>query len=1018
MATASQRLDGLSEVAELEQIPLPYKTLYHTLVLSDDMPIDLLRERHHSSSQQLLTWIQAALGLLDTVTESQQYQGRDEEEDEELEIEIQDVVSGIGHYVPTIQSSIEILLQLEDFIAQRSSSSASDSEDEHQETPLSPEIEATMEQWSRLREIISDLGTSAREHQRLRDGIQGVRNISEQLRMASGIFDKCLGDIAMDRQRTRELALAEEAASRNGSSNSLSSDEGVALLRARARSSGVDSNDMLELDSRLGLLSLQIDTLQKSYPECTRSGKALKAKGRSSQQQESGSIAEKKYVMHKLYRELLKDWHNLRTRKDQLWRDLEECDRWRTRIEKMATQIEAMLEPVEIFHKMCVNLLATLDGQQSVEELTSGISQQSMTIVTRDIAQSKSLTRNNSFMDSGNAVDLETLWAALQELDEKQTTVAPAIENMFWVQEGEIQHRSKAAAMSPTTPATANSDTNQLRASASSPPSPAMDHSPLYPSLTMLERQKCLKNRWSNLKTSLDAVGSKLHGHHTLLKEKANEALIKKEEAEDKTLVGSGNSVDGGDWASTMGSPTLRRSSTEGPHKSPLTSPNWNASNRFLRGKMVSSISMDSSTVKKFMLVKSDKPNWSKPRPWCPSVNVASPGLPGFPMQTSQWGYFIVSTSQSEDNFGAIIATPAPLPLRSPTPAQVKPAPPKIERPPFSPGGNRRYTAFNKPLPSRPPMHSRSISVAGGDFKNGALNPMSTTYGDPIDWAKTLRRSTSFSTTKQNSNGKGGRSNVNTPAGPHSNKLKRAASAGPGRPNQQNMLLNPTARRNSSVSQQSPPGPWGGNRNNNQGLSVINSRRPSLSSSEDGTVMGHPAASNHRNDRRGGKTLQKNGPGAGSLASLTDSSSSLDSMMSSSNDSFVELERYGSSLSSSIGARSPSPYAPMFGSSFAAARSSAALRSALLAGMSSTSSASLRYSSSSLSGNESAVQKEKTHQQQIKKLGTTSASSWMSMNMNMNTGNILSALSFTVPTYNFDEDFKKLGSMEESIAAM
>ncbi len=120
---ASVRLDGLSEVTELERLPLPYKTLYHTLVFKNDMPVSLLQERHHSSAQQLLTWIQAALELVQTVTQSQQYQQqqqqRDEEEDEELEAEIQDVVSGFGNYEPTIESSIEILLQLEECILER-----------------------------------------------------------------------------------------------------------------------------------------------------------------------------------------------------------------------------------------------------------------------------------------------------------------------------------------------------------------------------------------------------------------------------------------------------------------------------------------------------------------------------------------------------------------------------------------------------------------------------------------------------------------------------------------------------------------------------------------------------------------------------------------------------------------------------------------------------------------------------------------------------------------------------------
>ncbi|KAF9952824.1 hypothetical protein BGZ70_000456, partial [Mortierella alpina] len=290
-----------------------------------------------------------------------------------------------------------------------------------------------------------------------------------------------------------------------------------------------------------------------------------------------------------------------------------------------------------------------------------------------------------------------------------------------------------------------------------------MDSSPLYPNLEMLERQRSLKRRWSSLKTSLDTVGTKLHAHHTLLKERLDESLVKKEEAaaaEDKTLVGSGNSVDGNDWrTSNPPSPTAaRRSNTAGSPKSPrpgAVSPNWSCSSstRILRGKLVPTLSAtDTAAVRKFMLVKSDKPVWSKPRPWCPSVSVSSPSMPGFPLQTSSWGYFMVS---SDGENGGLIAAPAPLPLRSPTPGPTSPTtsstPKIINRPPFSPGGNRRYTTFNNW--STRPMPARSVSVAGGDYKNGNMVPMGPEPGGVIDWTKTLRRSssTSFSNNKQTS---------------------------------------------------------------------------------------------------------------------------------------------------------------------------------------------------------------------------------------------------------------------------
>ncbi|KAG0211728.1 hypothetical protein BGX28_007490 [Mortierella sp. GBA30] len=1030
-----ERLDGLSEVTELERIPLPYKTLYHTLVFKNDMPVSLLQERHHSGAHQLLTWIQAALEMVQTVTKSQKDQHqhqhkRDEDEDEELEAEIQDVVSGFGNYEPTIESSIEILLQLEECISERQSSISTPTLEQgssQQQVHLSSEIEAILEQWTRLRGIIGELSGSVREHQRLRDGIQSVRNISEQTRQASGILEKCLSDIATDRQRSSELALAHAAVSRNNSVGSLdcNNNRDIFPVESSSRPLGVDSNDMLELDSRIGLLSLQIESLQKSYPECLRPSKASRSRRRRSSQQhppEAGSIADKKHVMQTLYQELLGDWHGLRARKDQLWRDLEECDRWRTSIEKMAKQIETMLEPVEVFHKKCVDLLVNLDEQQQSTEVQDPAAQECSVLTTLSSVLQDPSTPTEQEVKS----DLELLWPVLQELDEKQNMIAPAIENMFWVQEGEIQHRTKTAAYSPTTPRTATSNQPPTPFPGTAPPlsgTISMDSSPLYPNLEMLERQRNLKTRWSSLKTSLDTLSAKLHAHHTLLKEKANEALIKKEETatEDKTLVGSGNSVDGNDWrTSNPSSPVARRSNTAGSPKSPIptaVSPDWKSSTRFLRGKLVSSLSMDSAAVRKFMLVKSDKPVWTKPRPWCPSVSVSSPSMPGFPLQTSSWGYFLVTPSAEH---GGLIATPAPPLMRSPTPGPTSPttsSAPKINRPPFSPGGNRRYTAFNKP-PSTQPMPARSVSVAGGDYRNGSMSVMGPEPGGVIDWTKTLRRSTSFSSSNKQTSPKGGNSK--------GNKSPATISGGRNKKSSWGTSTNPPTRRNSSASQPIENSAWDDRDDDSQG----HQRHQSMSSSEDETVLGHTnrksegAKLSRKGSRRRNSLFNKDG--LAPLTTLTDSSSSLDSMLSSSSSSssYAEMSyTYGSSslASSSVGVRSPSPYTlPMFGTSFAAARSSAALHSALLASMSSTSSAS-RYSSSSLSGGsgsdtkrEHQYQRQQRQQSQIMKLGASSASSWMSMN----TDSLLSALSFSVPTYSFDDDFGSLGSMEDSIAAM
>ncbi|KAG0275879.1 hypothetical protein BGZ95_008257 [Linnemannia exigua] len=1149
MAAVSSRLDGLSEVTELERIPLPYKELYHTLVVKNDMPVDLLQEKHRTGAQQLLTWIQAALDLVKSVNaasqqEQQQQQQQQREEnvynnnnydgrsnsrtssstsllEGDLDVEIQDVVSGFGQYEPTIESSIEILLQLEECIPRRLSSSSTagvtgdSSDNDNHDVHLSKELESILEQWSLLRGIISDLGGSVREQQRLRDGIQSIFNISEQTREATDILDKCYNDIAAEKARISEWASSpldsiERVVSslKNHSSSSLNGAGGGVL-----QSWGVDRNDMLELDSRIGLLSLKMESLHKSYPECARSSKQSRRGSGSNKSEatvavvrslgESESIAEKKAMMQRQYQELLGDWYSLRTRRDQLWRGLEECDRWRTKIDKMAKQIETMLEPVEIFQRMCVNLLANLEGQTLAQISGEEGHHQQQQPQNNGGNGDEDANKASTSKQPSLPVDLELLTATLQELDEKQLTVTPAIENIFWVQEGEIHHRSKNGnnnhnhnstnngMMSPMTPTTAVSMTGPPLSAIDSPtttlvtpPSPPSNHnnnngndsSPLYPSLEMLDRQRELKQRWSNLKISLNTVGTKLQTHHTILKEKQKEeeellARLKRQQqqeqeaeeariAEEKRLASDGYSIDRSDWRSSRdpSSPSaLRRSATgtSSSSRSPSVarsvtrpiSPNWNTSNRFLRGKLVSSLSMDSGVVRKYMLVKSDQPEWAKPRPWCPSVSTTSPSMPGFPLQSSYWGYFLVGNDPSKENFGQIIASPAPPLVRSDTPSPPKPTTPSLKdtRPPFSPGGNRKFTALSTPPR---PMPNRSMSVASGEFKQ-SLSPAGGT--DILDWTKTLRRSTSFSTNAKPNKG-------NTPPTPRgNNKIKGSGSttssnntARPGGAGQGRESVAST-RRNSNASQISQ---WNNGKDHQYRQDTASSssaRRPSFTSSEDdeSTIMGYTAGANGQaplpnNANRRARRLQghtkSGGLGYGvpppPLNTMTDSTSSLDSMMSSTSS----FNAYGSSLSSSIGMRSPSPYAPMFGSSFAAARSTAALHTALLASMSSSSSASLRYSNSSLGGSgasggaasalgrkqsdagssSSASSLMSKKRSQMMNLGAgagsaSSASSWMSMN----TGGLLSALSFTVPTYNnFDDDFSGLGNLEESIAAM
>ncbi|KAG0342474.1 hypothetical protein BG004_005674 [Podila humilis] len=1113
-AIASSRLDGLSEVTELESIPLPYKTLYHTLVFKNEMPVDLLKERHQTGSEQLLTWIEAALRVVDTVVESQLTQqsqvrpddqfdllDRDEEEgQEELEIEIQDVVSGFGHYEPTIESSIEILLQLEESIASRTiPSSANPSAQASQPLSslsitssslslsstssltgysppstlhLSPEIEKVLKQWSRLRGIVGGLGGSVREHQRIRDGIQSVNNIAEQTHRAAQLLEKCLMAIAEEKQVCRRAF-----------------EEGLLPSRSAEATPkvGVDGNDMLELDSMVGLLSLQIESLQKSFPECTSDAKNSdtlerfhpykRSQSHQHTQQEEhiehqGLLAHKKQIVAGTYQELLVDWSSLKRRKEQLWRDLEECDRWRARIEKMARQIESMLDPVEIFHKICSNLLTTLHDKSPLQPIPTSQNHVSTNepLESQDPQPLSPSQSQTPVMDEPTPADMEMLASTLQELEEKQNMVAPAIENMFWVQEGEIQHRTKHIVHSPSTPSTAVPPSAPQSPLGAFVGSPLDFSSPLYPNMEMVERQRHLKSRWSSLRSSLDTVGTQLQQHHKSMVERANAAAARRKEEAEKAARAQaeaaaaaaaeaearrGRSLNGS-GSSSM----IRRSSIASSHQSSsVTSQAWNSSTRVLRTcKLVPSLSMDSPTVRKYMLLKSDKPVTDKPRPWCPSINPLSPGMPGFPVQTSTWGYFILTTSKSMDSFGSVIAAPAPLPVASPR--APKSPPPKINRPPFSPGGYRGFSSIAKPTPppTRITLPQRSVSVAGGDYRrNRCMSPT-------ISWEKKMvRRSNSMAFDDNGSFGNNNKQS-SSKADPNSSNSRRNSTQHSNDPGQRRASFSFAKSINNN------------NNNNNASGSEArdNSRRGSIVTHKDGTwynrhhphrgSMDHGSSSEdetvtgefHSNNKvtRGYKNFSRQG--LRTRTGQNDSSSSLDSMMSSENscgggEGGGRGGRGGrgrgySSLSSQGELRSPSPPLPLpypsaFGSSFAAARSTAALHTALLSSMSSHSSSggsSFRNPSALSMSSQRTDSRQSEHesltssrhssgislltrrhrmqhlqpygqshdqQQNQQQQQDSKPSSWVG------SGSLISALSFRVPTYSFEDDF---GSFEST----
>ncbi|KAG0233803.1 hypothetical protein BGW42_007174 [Actinomortierella wolfii] len=395
---------------------------------------------------------------------------------------------------------------------------------------------------------------------------------------------------------------------------------------------------------------------------------------------------------------------------------------------------------------------------------------------------------------------LNTLASLLKDLEERQNNAAPNIENMFWVLESDLQLPSAAAAvtttMSPSTqlvppslpsspqqmdvasdtqtsptrqqqqqqqptspmlatPVTKTMPTSPVSPGQVAPPTPRACcfnsvPVPFYPTATMVERHRSLKEQWSELKTSLDQMGPRLSAHFSTIEAQIQDAIQaaeaaaarrEQEENDNKTLVGTGSVVDGhgrGEWRRSTSSPVLRRGNSVG--RQIIVSPGWNPSSRAatpkwsaapslnpsLGGSVISGIDSQTGGPKfrrRYMLVTSESPLGSKGRPWCPSVSVTSPGLPGFPQTISTWGYFLIGPNGEIYPDEPRYLSPSPTPHSPPSRAHTSPNL-KDTRPPFSPGGNRPYTALSQNRPMSGPRgmvraKSAQSNPAGRTMKGG-----------------------------------------------------------------------------------------------------------------------------------------------------------------------------------------------------------------------------------------------------------------------------------------------------------
>ncbi|KAF9978578.1 hypothetical protein BGZ73_001751 [Actinomortierella ambigua] len=469
---AIPHLDGLEEVSSLDDVPLPYTILYHALVFKDEMPLAILMERHQTGLDQLQVWIHQASALVASIEHTRL------QDVQPLEQEVLDVISGLHRYEATVESSLEILQHLEETIHPRlrmtntdtitvdsnvssrrmrrrarkrhmAGGDLSSSSDEslsdmvasnlhHNQQQYHSSVQQVRKQWQQLLASITGISKTVREHQRLRLGLQSVDNLSEQVREASGLLDRCIKAIESDRidqqqqqkrtgQTTPTLADVRQQAFRAGAGSL----RHLPLSSSTMALQATTNNDMLELESRMGLLSIQIASLQKSFPECKASlwarrrssatshssqataaasqQKRQQQQRRRNSQQEStaklrpltaldgsqpsmmdsknhpdqttatststtnvsgndSAIKEQKLRLFERYRDLMAAWQELRTRKKKLWRDMEDLDRWRCELSERSEAIVQMLVPIQSLHQQCYKFLESLDKDKTLQD--------------------------------------------------------------------------------------------------------------------------------------------------------------------------------------------------------------------------------------------------------------------------------------------------------------------------------------------------------------------------------------------------------------------------------------------------------------------------------------------------------------------------------------------------------------------------------------------------------------------------------------------------------------------------
>ncbi|GJJ68784.1 hypothetical protein EMPS_01130 [Entomortierella parvispora] len=612
-----------SQLENLKRLPVPYSDIYHALSSHETIPLQTLHERFRGAASDLRTWLETAEMAVFALSMDVGQEGATDKRD----------VGAIDVIMNRFQPNVDMLVELKERIESRIKTDAAASPGTPD--PASSEVEHDLQQTTQS--IMSSWSSLKQMLEKVKGDLAGARLRGELLTHMDNVLQD-IQDIctSIDNYNNERSAMTSDEEGLLPSGHHKPGSQ----VEAEAKQRSLDT--LAQVDSRIELLISRIDFLDNRVGSLPTSD-------------DSTLGNESKDQLQSRYQQVLSLWDDLKFRRERVSEELKE-DKWLEVFEQVAEQVESMMESMERAIVHCQGLLDQIKG----------------------------MVRQKVVPDA--PIDRDHLYSIFQSFEAKQKYYSPAVNKMLDMLESGIESRM-----------TRNMD--------------------------VVSRHQAMNLKWDQLQDGLERVDMELDGVERMLDILDDSRTpylpklpLKKQEAPAKKTPAKPTPA--GWRSSTAIAPltpiqsrqkqqqqqqqqqmqrgrrppsTSLRSPSPSPGRSRTRSPlNGHSQSQYRpwspatsNGSVSRSPMLTASALNNYRSL-SPSPERSpsrRSRPWCPSVSVSSPGIPGIPQVLSAAATYIprptsIMGQYQDEPAGYRGSTPSGLK----SPAQYKPV--------FSPAGS------------------------------------------------------------------------------------------------------------------------------------------------------------------------------------------------------------------------------------------------------------------------------------------------------------------------------------------